>query len=361
MNRLQEIETRKSEIKTQLESIENVEEIRKLNEEVDALNLEEKQIKETQERGKIAKDLEEGKIEAKKIEKEEEKKMEKKFDVNSKEYRSAFLKNLMGKELSVEERAIITSTEANNAIPTETSNSIFEKVVKKAPMLDEITLLNVRGNVDFVVETERTDGTDHVEGSAITESDIKLVKVSLAGKEIVKLVTISETVKTMTIDAFENWLTDMLSDSIANNVEGKIVAELEKNGTQIAKAISADSIREVVGTLPAFYDANAKWLVNKKQFFTEILGLQDKAKHDLVTFANGKYYILGYEVLTSDKATKLSLGDGKRIVANLAQDIQIKNAYDIHTNTYSYSGVAMFDVKLATADAYVVLTGTATE
>lgn len=362
MNRLQEIETRKSEIKTQLETIENVEEIRTLNEEVDALNLEEKQIKETQEREQIAKDLEERKIEAKEIEAKEEINMEKKFDLNSKEYRSAFLKNLMGKELSAEERAVITSTTENsagNAIPTETSNSIFEKVSQKAPMLDEVTLLNVRGNVDFVVETERTDAADHAEGSAITESDIKLVKVSLAGKEIVKLVTISETVKTMTIDAFENWLTDMLSDSIANTVEGKIATEIETNGIKLAKAISADSIREAVGTLPAFYDANAKWLVNKKQFFTEILGLQDKAKHDLVTFANGKYYILGYEVKMSDKATKVSLGDGKRVVANLAQDIQVKSAYDIHNNTYNYSGVAMFDVKLATADAYVVLTGTA--
>lgn len=362
MDRLQEIETRKSEIKTSLETLEDIEEVRKLNEEVEALNIEEKEIKEAKERKNIAEKLEKKEITAEEIElKEEEKMEEKKFGVESKEYRSIFLKNLMGKELSVEERTVITSATENsagNAIPTETSNNIFAKVAQKAPMLDEVTLLNVRGNVDFVVETERTDGADHTEGTTITESDIKLVKVSLAGKEIVKLVTISETVKSMTIDAFENWLTDMLSDSIANAVEGKIATEIETNGTKIAKEISADTLREAVGTLPAFYDSNAKWLVNKKKFFTEILGLQDKAKHDLVTFANGKYYILGYEVKMSDKATKLSLGDAKRVVANLAQDIQVKSAYDIKNNTYNYSGVAMFDVKLATADAYVVLTGT---
>ena len=357
MNRLKEIEIRKSEIKTQLESINDVEEVRALNEEVDALNKEETEIKETQEREETAKELEEDSSVAKEIVKEEERKMEKKYDSSSKEYRSAFLKKLQGKELSTEERAVITSTDVKDAIPTETSNSIFEKVMKKAPMLDEVTLLNVRGNVDFIVETERTDGADHTEGENITDSEIKLVKVSLAGKEIVKKVVISETVKTMTIDAFENWLTDMLSDSIANNIEGKIATEIEANGTKIAKSIDADSIREAAGTLPAFYDGNAKWLVNKKQFFTEILGLQDKAKNDLVTFSNGKYYILGYEVLTSDKATKLSLGDAKRIVANLAQEIQVKSAYDIDNNTYKYAGVAMFDVKLATADAYVVLTG----
>jgi len=350
MDRLQEIKTRKNEIKTFLETLTDVEEVRKLNEEVEALNTEEKEIKEAQE--------------TKKIEKEEELDMEKKFDLANKEYRNAFLKQLMGKELTSEERAVITSTTANsagNAIPTETQDSIFSKVAKKASMLDEVTLLNVYGNVEFVVETARSDASDHTEGATITESAINLVKVSLAGKEIVKLVTISETVKTMTIDAFENWLTDMLADSIATAIEGKIVSEIETNGTKIAKDVSADSIREAVGSLPSFYDSNAKWLVNKKQFFTSILGLQDKAKHDLVTFANGKYYILGYEVLMSDKATKLSLGDGKKVVANLPQAIQIKSDYDIHNNTYDYAGVAMFDVKLATADAYVVLAGTPTE
>lgn len=359
-SRLQEIETRKREIKDSLENLEDVEEIRKLNDEVDVLNAEEKEIKEAEERKNIAENIAKGNINARKIEKEEEIEMENKFDLSSNEYRNAYLKNLMGKELTVEERAVITSTTENsagNAIPTETSNSIFDKVSQKAPMLDEITLLNVRGNVDFVVEIERTAAADHTEGTSITESDIKLVKVSLAGKEIVKLVTISETVKSMTIDAFEDWLTDMLSDSIANAIEGKITTVIETNGTKIEKNISADTLRETVGTLPAFYDGNAKWLVNKKKFFTEILGLQDKAKHDLVTFANGKYYILGYEVLMSDKATKLSLGDAKKVVANLAQDIQVKSAYDIKTNTYDYSGVALFDVKLATSDAYVVLTG----
>lgn len=355
MDRLQEIESRKSEIKSKIESIEELEEIEKLSEEVDALNLEKKEIEEAQEKRKIAKDLEDGKIEAKEIKFEEEIKMNK--GIESKEYRNAFLKNLMGKDLSVEERELITSTQAKDAIPTTTMNTIYEKVVKKAPMLDEITLLNVKGNVDFVVETERTDATDHTEGANIDSDSIKLVKVSLSGKEIVKLVTISETVKTMTIDAFEEWLTSMLADSIANNIESKIAKEIENNGTKIEKDITADVIREAVGTLPSFYDSNAKWLVNKKKFFTEILGLQDKSKHDIVTLSNNKYYILGYEVLTSDKATNLSLGDYSRVVGNLAQEIQIKDAYDIHTNTYNYSGVAMFDVKLATSDAVVVITG----
>lgn len=363
MDRLKEIESRKTEIKAQIETLTVLEEVRKLNEEVDALLIEERDLKERAKRETIARNIEEGNLETKSLNLMEEKKMEeKKYGIESKEYRSAFLKNLMGKELTVEERAVIASANVAGAIPTETQNNIFAKVVEKAPMLDEITLLNVRGNVTFVVEGARTDGVDHKEGETITESAINLVKVELAGTEIVKLVTISETVKTMTIDAFEEWLTDMLSDSIANAVEGKIFTALEANGTQIAKELNADSIREAVGTLPAVYDKGAKFYVNKRQFFTEVLGLQDKAKHDLVTFANGKYYLLGYEVAMSDKATKLTLANAKKFVGNLPQQIEVKSAYNINNNTYSYSGVAIYDGKLAIAEAAVVITGaTATE
>ena len=268
MDRLKEIESRKAEIKSKVETLTDIEEIRKLTEEVDALNVEERDLTERETRKQIADGIQNGTIEAKNIDlkKEEIKMEEKKFGIETKEFRSAFLKRLMGKELSVEERAIVTAENVEGAIPTSTQNSIFEKVVKKAPMLDEITLLNVKGNVSFAVEGARPDGADHEEGATIAESAINLVKVDLAGTEIVKLVTISETVKTMTIDAFEDWLTDMLADSIANAVESKIFTALESNGAQLAKAVSADSIREAVGTLPAAYDNGAKWYVNKKQF-----------------------------------------------------------------------------------------------
>lgn len=357
MDRLKEIESRKTDIKALVKSLTDIEEVRKLNEEVDRLLIEEKDLKEKIERKKLADDINDGNVTAKNIVLKEEKKMEKKYGIETEEYRSIYLRNLMGKELTVEERAVITSSDTNGAIPTATQNTIFEKVVKKAPMLDEITLLNVRGNVTFVVEGERTDAAEHTEGAAINESEVNLIKVELAGKEIVKLITISETVKTMSIDAFEDWLTDMLSDSIANAVEGKIVTIMETAGTQLAKAISADSIREAIGSLPAQFDDGAKWYVNKKQFFTEILSLQDNAKNDLVTFANGKYYILGYEVKTSDKATKLTIANAKKFVGNLSQEIQVKSAYNIGNNTYSYSGVAIFDGKLAIPNSAIVIAG----
>lgn len=350
MTRKEEIEARKLEIREEVESAENVEKVEELEKEVDALKEESEQIEEQEKEEKEAEELEEKSYKAKEIEMEE-KKME-----NKKEYRNVFLASLMGKELNEEERSILVAEDG--AIPTETQNTIFEKIVKKAPMLDEITLLNVKGNVSFYVEGTRTDGANHTEGADITESEVPLIKVDLAGTEIVKLATISDTVKTMSIPAFESWLTDMLSDSIANAIESKIFASIESNGTAVSGTLDASGLRSLVAGLPAGYENGAKFYANKTVFYNNVLALQDLSKNELVTREGGKYFILGYEVVISDKASKISFGNAKKFVGNLAEDINVHSQYNIGNNTYSYSGVAIYDGKVADATAFQVLTNT---
>lgn len=350
MTRKEEIEARKVEIREEVESTEDIEKVEELEKEVDALNEEETQIDEQEKDKKTAEEMEEKKSVVKEV-KMEERKME-----NKKEYRDIYLSSLMGKELNEEERSILVAEDG--AIPEETQNTIFEKIVKKAPMLDEITLLNVKGNVSFYVEGTRTDGANHTEGEAITESEVPLIKVDLAGTEIVKLVTISDTVKTMSISAFENWLTDMLSDSIANAIESKILTSIEANGTAVSGSLDASALRSLVAGLPAGYENGAKFYVNKAVFYNNILALQDLSKNELVTREGGKYFILGYEVVISDKATKIAFGNAKKFVGNLAEDITIHTQYNIGNNTYSYSGVAIYDGKVADATAFQVLTNT---
>lgn len=350
MTRKEEIEARKVEIREEVDKAETTEQVEELEKEVDALNEEEEQIENQEKNEEVAEEMKEEKSAVKEIEREE-RKMEKK-----KEYRDIYLSNLMGKELNEEERSILVAEDG--AIPTETQNTIFEKVVKKAPMLDEITLLNVKGNVSFYVEGTRTDGADHVEGADITESEVLLIRVDLAGSEIVKLVTISDTVKTMSIDAFEEWLSDMLSDSIANAIESKIFNSIETNGTAVSGSLDASGIRSLVAGLPAGYEDGAKFYINKSVFYNNVLALQDLSKNELVTREGGKYFILGYEVKISDRAKKISFGNAKKFVGNLPEDITIHTQYNIGNNTYSYSGVAIYDGKVADASAFQVLTNT---
>lgn len=285
-------------------------------------------------------------------------------------YRSAFFKKLQGKELTEEEKRALTTenTSAGAVVPEETSKEIIKKIATIAPVLNDITLLKTKGNVKFAVEGVKTEANKYGENASINSDNDTLVEVSLAGYEVTKKIQISDSVKTMSIDAFETWLEDMIAEMVAKklsnlifngtgNGEAKGITKIAYNASNQAKAttITSDLIRKAVGLLPSGYDAGAKMYMNKKFLFNELLPLQDNAKNELVRIVDGKYYVYSYEVSLDDSIvdTEAYLGNMKKYVANLAEDVNVKSAYDIDTNSYKYLGVAIFDGKPAIEEAFV--------
>lgn len=142
---------------------------------------------------------------------------------NDKVYRSAFFKTLLGQTLTdAESRSIATSNVAG-AIPTETANEVIRKLKQLVPMLNEVTLLHVAGNVSIAVEGTKNAASLHTENGEINESEDSLVTITLGSYEIVKLIRISKSVRTMTISAFESWLVDMITESLAEKIEDYLV------------------------------------------------------------------------------------------------------------------------------------------
>ena len=226
---------------------------------------------------------------------------ERKEDESMKEkanYRSVFFKKLLGKELNEEERAL--STTVTSVIPVETGDKIFDKMVKLVPLLGEIELFNVPGSMKFSVETTRSDAVKGI--NAI---------------------------------------------SYVNGTNG-----VQYSGST---GLSAAQLRTAIGLLPAGYDSGAKFLMNKKTLFNQIMGLQDNAKHDLVRVEGNEYYIAGYPVIISDEVANNTafLGNFKKYVGNLSSDIEVVKDFDIDSNSYKYLGVAIFDGKPACEDAFI--------
>jgi HK97 family phage major capsid protein len=292
------------------------------------------------------------------------------------EYRAAWLKQLRRIPLSeAEQRAYSNAAGAGaEVIPTQTANEILTKVKKLAPMLGEVTLLHVKGAVKYAVEGANAEAAIHAENAAITPAADTLTYVSLSGFEIIKLIQISDTVMTMSIAAFEGWLTDMLAESIARKIESLLIAGAggtEAKGIDSANAwddtnsvtvgaaasLTAANVQALIGLLPSGYDANAKFVMSKRTLFTDFMPLQDSSKNHIVTVQGNGYFVYGYPVLTSDyvPAHTAYLGDFRKVVANLPEDINVKNAYDINTNSYKYSGVAIFDAIPAMGEAFVKL------
>lgn len=296
---------------------------------------------------------------------------------SSKEYRSAFLKRLQRKDLTeAEERALTTaSSSVGAAIPTITQNLIIEKVFQVAPLLNEITLLRVDGNVTFAVESTVNDAKLHTEGATITESGDVLIPVSLGQYEVNKYITISKSVSKMSIDAFETWITNMLGKMIAKAITNLIINGTgssqpkgidkaatwgEKNSVTVAKtgSLSEANVLTLVGLLNGGYDANAKWLMSKKTLINDFRPLQDKSKNDIFVKENGTYYIEGYQVLLDERVAEHDafLGDLTMYVGNLGEEVTVDQDKKLSSNSFEFLGSAMFDGKPAVSDAFVKLT-----
>ena len=292
------------------------------------------------------------------------------------EYRSAWLKNLRRLPLTDAEKRAYANASSTGAevVPTQTANEIISKVKKLAPMLNEVTLLHVKGAVKFAVEGTNNDAAIHKENEAITAAADTLTTVTLTGYEIIKLVQISDTVMTMSIAAFESWIVDMLAEAIARKVEDFFIngtgssqpKGIDKantwgaeNSVTVTKAgsLTAANVQTLIGLLNAGYDRNAKFAMSKKTLFTDFMPLQDNSKNHIVTVQGNNYFVYGYPVLLSDyvKEHEAFLGDFKKVCANLAENINVKNAYDIDTNSYKYSGIAIFDCTPAIGEAFVKL------
>lgn len=375
---IKEIEMRLAEIKQDIETRGeqmNAEKITSLEEETKKLTEERKNIMETiEKRNGILNNIAEGAgVVSRNF---EDKKVETCDPYSTEEYRRAWLKSVRRMPLNdAEKRAYSNATgKGAEVIPTQTANEIIAKIKTLAPMLGEVTLLQVQGAVKFAIEGVNNAAALHNENTKITAAADTLTSVTLSGYEIVKLVQISDTVMSMSMAAFESWIVEMLAEAIAAKIEDLIIngngtgepKGIEKtntwgaeNSVTVAKAdkLSAANVQALIGILPAGYDRNGKFVMNKKTLFTDFMPLMDTSKNHIVSVQNNSYFIYGYPVLLSDyvKDHEAYLGDFKKVCANLAENIGVKSAYDIDTNSYKYSGIAIFDCTPAIGEAVVKL------
>ena len=311
------------------------------------------------------------------IDEREDKPMER----NSVEYRDLWIKNLQGR-LSEEEKRAYAAADANNAVPTIVSDKMFEKMKKLAPMLSEITLLRVAGNVKFVTEGVRNSATaKHVENSAMSPAADTIVNVTLGGFEFMKVIQISRTAALMSVGAFENWLVEMLAGDIARAIDDYIINDATNGIAALTFSTGTNQILntattgytyanvcDLIALLPAAYDTEAKFLVNKKTLYGKIAQIVDSAKRpifvpDTVNGIGGT--LMGYPVVVDDFVgttdNALYLGKWTDVVGNLPEDITVDRdeSAGFTANAVVYRGISVFDSKPAKGDAIVRLVSTA--
>lgn len=289
--------------------------------------------------------------------------------VATEEYRNAFLRKLQGKELTQQENAL---TGGSEALPTSTANMIVDKLVDMVPLLNEIELFRVDGNVDFMVNTVAPGATLEAGGGAVTESSATLVKVSLGGYNMNAFLSIGADLASMAVSAFEDWLVRKLAEAIAYKIEHYIIngdgdsepkgiekyatwdvgdgTAIDWTGGESGASLAVADLDNAIGLLPAAYDKESKFLMSKKTFYTNVINLTDVNNLPVVQREGTKFIVRGFEVVFSDQvaANDIFFGSFKRGMAgNLGVDIKVEKQRNLRYNSYDFLGWGVFDCKPA--------------
>lgn len=245
MDRLKEIETRMAQIRSEVESTEDIAKVEELNKEVEALKEERKAIEETKKQKEIAEKLEEKSLDAKEIVKEERKMEEKKFDLSSKEYRSAWAKKLMNlsedKFTEDEKRALgdaVTTTATtfvastadtqgiNNGglfIPTSVRMDLMELISEQSPIFRDIRKLQVSGNIDLPYLFASDDANWYTELTNTVNEGQEYKNLQLTGWELAKDIVITWKLEEMAVESFIDFILDELNNKMGKAIINAVI------------------------------------------------------------------------------------------------------------------------------------------
>ena len=308
------------------------------------------------------------------------------------EYRTAFYKNILGQELKevektafdvasskIEQRAdaFINSTNAAAVIPTETMNEIISKARTQGNLLSECRAFSVPSKIAIPVATPSTRAAWHVEGVSVEAESLTPENVVFDSFELMKLFSISAKAKTMSIAAFESYLTDELKNAMfetldytlingtgTNEPKGLLhsVAWVEDTNTVRSESIGYSDVVATVALLKQGYSNGAKWAMNTACLYNNFYGLTDSNKRpvfitDPKTEGIGK--ILGFDVIIDDNMPNDTaiLGNFDYIGYNLPESILIETSRDssFRKGLIDIRALAVADIKVIVPEAFVKL------
>jgi HK97 family phage major capsid protein len=314
--------------------------------------------------------------------------------LNTKEYRSAFYKHLMNKQLTdVEKRAfdagmekrangVTTSTSAAAVIPTETMNEVVKKAANEYGIFADARVFTLPANVSIPVSTPATKASWHAEGAAVSAEEVNPTSVTFSANEIVKIFSLSAKTQATSISSFESYLAEELQESVFDCLGDACVNGTgEDQGTGIIAGITwgANNMKtvakggtikyaDVVATaalLKRGYAAGAKWYMNNATLYNVFYGMVDDNKRPVfIQDPQGDKIgkILGHEVAIDEALADndVIFGDASRYfgVSLPAGGIIVESSREssFRNNLIDYRAAALADCKPIVADAFARLT-----
>ena len=298
---------------------------------------------------------------------EETRKENKMYGVETREYRNAWVKNIVGRDLDVEERAALTS--AGAVIPTMTVNAVWDKLVKPAELLGRVDVTQFPSYVRFPKATTVNAATAQAVGGTITESSDVVGYADLVPNEYVKLLTVGADIDHMAIDAIHDWIVNNLTDSIryainkdilvgtgTNSLKG-ITASVSASSTALTAAgVTKKDLMTIMAALGAQYHPGAVWIMTPGLFYGEVM--QITSLNDYIINEGFQYRLFGHDVILMSEALVSSketifFGDPKAYKVNIFKALEVKPFETATTTNLQFRGATLADGELLDTAAFV--------
>ena len=282
---LEENKAALQEIIDKLESEDEltVEEVKQLEEKAAKLEAEKRALVEAAEkRSATLEKVKNGmgkEVESNKEERQETKNMDK-------EYRSAYLKTLLGRELNKEEREAYThkTTDTGAPVPTEMLDEIWDLISEQHSILDDITIYRTGTAITITKHTAIVQGgaTTVNEDAANNDEKNTFVEVTLSGKDFSKTIKVSYAMSKMSIASFEKYLINEISGQLGEALASDVITQIKTDmasGNIVTGTGNDDKVKytELTTTYGKLKRTKTRIVyVNEATLYNQLCGLVDK-------------------------------------------------------------------------------------
>ena len=280
--------------------------------------------------------------------KEEENPMEeRKFTLESEEYRSAFLHHLRGEDMSDIERRAFTflTTNTTAPLPTVMQNRIIDLIGESHPIVADVYTMQSGSAITIPVgKSIDADAGETAEGAASNELQITFDDVNLSGDDYTANVKLSYKMQRMAIPAFEDYLVAKIAERLGAKLAAGIVANI-KAGMAAANKIATGI--DYAGVCAGFGELKRVGQVvvygTRKGVYNKLVGMVDGNKRPIFQqpiTAAAAGHLLGATIKFEDAVgdTELLIGDPQKYLQNVVAPIIIESDKDLDKHQVVYSG-----------------------
>lgn len=332
---IEELEARKAAIVTEIDSDDAdldalEEEARSINAELESRKDLEAQKNEI--RAQVAEGAGETIAEVEEVIEERDTKM---FGIETKEYRDAFMANLVG-AATAEQRAILadnTNYGDGLALPVGLDREIWDQITEAHPILADVEVLR-SGMAIKVTKMTPAAITKKMDSATSTEQTFTSAEVVLVGADYHTYVTLSYAEAKMSQGAMERFLVreiaDAIGEALAKDVFARILSDAG-NAQKVTPASGSTMFDNLKAALALATQGNAVVYAPSASYYEIVGAIQSGSPFNAAA-------ALGVEIKKDNAATKVTVVDPKLFVLNVIQDTIVESERDAKNAQFVIGG-----------------------